>query len=179
MNTGKTNFAVSPGWLLGALLLAMLWPLSALATPSFARQTGKPCSTCHTVIPQLTPFGREFKLSGYALSGAGEDAKTPPGASDTQKMNPANDSMPTGNTMPGDIREATPLAAGEVKKIDMKNGKVTLQHGDIANVMPAMTMSYQVRNAQQLEGLGAGDKVRFTLKKINNDYIVTHIEAAR
>jgi hypothetical protein len=25
------------------------------------------CSTCHTVFPELTPFGREFKLNGYVL----------------------------------------------------------------------------------------------------------------
>ncbi len=37
------------------------------AVPSFARQTGMSCSSCHTVFPELTPFGREFKLNGYVL----------------------------------------------------------------------------------------------------------------
>jgi hypothetical protein len=41
----------SPGW----------------AVPSFARQTGMACAACHTVFPELTPFGREFKLNGYVL----------------------------------------------------------------------------------------------------------------
>jgi hypothetical protein len=40
----------------------------AQAVPSFARQTGMSCNTCHTVYPELTPFGRTFKLSGYTLS---------------------------------------------------------------------------------------------------------------
>jgi hypothetical protein len=35
--------------------------------PSFARQTGMACAACHTVFPELTPFGREFKLNGYVL----------------------------------------------------------------------------------------------------------------
>lgn len=39
----------------------------SIAVPSFARQTGMACSTCHTVFPELTPFGREFKLNGYVL----------------------------------------------------------------------------------------------------------------
>jgi hypothetical protein len=39
----------------------------ASAVPSFARQTGMACSACHTVFPELTPFGREFKLNGYVL----------------------------------------------------------------------------------------------------------------
>jgi len=42
---------------------------TADAVPSFARQTGYYCSTCHTVMPELTPFGRQFKLNGYTQGG--------------------------------------------------------------------------------------------------------------
>jgi len=52
------------------LAAAALWALAApgaWAVPSYARQTGMACSTCHTVFPELTPFGREFKLNGYVL----------------------------------------------------------------------------------------------------------------
>jgi hypothetical protein len=42
---------------------------SASAVPSFARQTGRPCATCHIVFPELTPFGRRFKLGGYTAGG--------------------------------------------------------------------------------------------------------------
>lgn len=38
------------------------------AVPSFARQTGMSCNACHTVWPQLTQFGRVFKLDGYNFS---------------------------------------------------------------------------------------------------------------
>ena len=37
--------------------------------PSFSRQTGLRCGQCHTTFPQLTPFGRRFKLNGYTLTG--------------------------------------------------------------------------------------------------------------
>ena len=37
--------------------------------PSFSRQTGLACSACHYQFPALTPFGRQFKLNGYTLSG--------------------------------------------------------------------------------------------------------------
>jgi len=37
------------------------------AVPSFGRQTGMACEACHTVFPELTPFGRRFKLNGYLL----------------------------------------------------------------------------------------------------------------
>jgi len=48
----------------------------AQALPSFARQTGQPCGTCHTDFPALTPYGRRFKLLGYT-AGGGEFRTTP------------------------------------------------------------------------------------------------------
>ena len=51
----------------------------ALALPSFARQTGQPCSACHTDFPGLTPFGRRFKLGGYTLGGGDYRSELFPG----------------------------------------------------------------------------------------------------
>jgi SagB-type dehydrogenase family enzyme len=45
--------------------------LPANAVPSFSRQTGLPCSSCHTTGPELTALGRTFKLNGYTFSGTG------------------------------------------------------------------------------------------------------------
>ena len=42
---------------------------TASAVPAFARQTGQPCATCHTAFPELTPYGRQFKLMGYTSGG--------------------------------------------------------------------------------------------------------------
>jgi len=49
------------------LVLALVLARSALAVPSFARQTGMACEACHTVYPELTHFGRMFKANGYVL----------------------------------------------------------------------------------------------------------------
>ena len=38
---------------------------TALALPSYARQTGLPCSGCHTTPPELNNAGRLFKLMAY------------------------------------------------------------------------------------------------------------------
>jgi hypothetical protein len=50
------------------MFLAVLTWEDALAVPSFARQTGMPCSQCHTLAfgPALTDYGRQFKLNGYS-----------------------------------------------------------------------------------------------------------------
>ena len=38
------------------------------ALPSYARQTGMACTACHTTFPELTSFGRQFKLNGYTMT---------------------------------------------------------------------------------------------------------------
>jgi hypothetical protein len=56
----RATHAVAPASLYAAL--------ARLYVPSFSRQTGLACSACHYQFPQLTPFGRLFKLNGYTLT---------------------------------------------------------------------------------------------------------------
>jgi hypothetical protein len=54
----------------GFICLVSFWVVTpAEALPSYARQTGQPCGTCHTDFPGLTPFGRRFKIGGYTAGG--------------------------------------------------------------------------------------------------------------
>ncbi len=39
------------------------------ALPSYARQLGISCTVCHYSFPELTSFGRQFKLNGYTMTG--------------------------------------------------------------------------------------------------------------
>ncbi len=54
-----------------AALSLLLGPRPASAVPDLAAQTGQPCTTCHVggYGPQLTPFGRAFKIGGYTQRG--------------------------------------------------------------------------------------------------------------
>ncbi len=54
-------------WALSALLIGLCAKGTANAVPSYARQTGVACQGCHTVFPELTPFGRSFKLNAYTI----------------------------------------------------------------------------------------------------------------
>jgi hypothetical protein len=47
------------------VLFATVNPPRVMAVPSFARQTGLPCSGCHYTPPELNPAGRRFKLLAY------------------------------------------------------------------------------------------------------------------
>lgn len=62
-----SKWSFVPGVLLFGAALALHRP--AAAVPSFAQQTGRNCAACHVggFGPELTQFGREFKLSGYTL----------------------------------------------------------------------------------------------------------------
>ncbi len=53
------------------LIGVFIFTLSSVSysIPSFARQTNLPCGSCHYVYPELTPFGRLFKLNGYTMTG--------------------------------------------------------------------------------------------------------------
>jgi hypothetical protein len=53
----------------GLLSVIFLAAADVFAIPSFARQTGFSCSTCHAIFPKLNAFGRVFKLNAYTLTG--------------------------------------------------------------------------------------------------------------
>jgi len=66
--TGRREAAI---WIFVLALTGVLagLPRTALAVPSFATQTGLPCAQCHVMAfgPQLTEYGRQFKLNGYSF----------------------------------------------------------------------------------------------------------------
>lgn len=71
------------------------------------------------------------------------------------------------------------MTKGELRKIDQAGQRVTLRHGPIDNLkMPPMTMVFRVQDASDLEGLTAGDKVRFHAEEENGSYVVTELEKA-
>ena len=77
---------------------------------------------------------------------------------------------------------ATPSIAwteGEVRKVDIAAGKVTLRHGRIENLdMPGMTMVFRATDPRLLSGLKEGDKVRFVAGLANGALTVLTIERA-
>lgn len=81
---------------------------------------------------------------------------------------------------PAAAAAASTMTAGEVRKVDVDQGKVTIKHDAIANLdMPAMTMVFRADKPELLKGLKAGDKVRFHAESAGGALVVTHIEAAK
>jgi hypothetical protein len=59
------------------LICALACTSAAQAVPLFARQTALKCGMCHSPPPELTTFGRRFKLSGYTLNTAKKPSQLP------------------------------------------------------------------------------------------------------
>jgi hypothetical protein len=71
----------------------LLNPLVANALPAFARQTGQNCVACHAggQFPELTPYGRLFKLTGYTIGARGIPLSVMGVASFTKSSKPTSD----------------------------------------------------------------------------------------
>ena len=74
----------------------------------------------------------------------------------------------------------TSMVNGVIKKVDQFSGKVTIAHEPIASFnMPAMTMSFLVKNAAWLDQMKEGDTIRFMADKVNGVFTVIHFEQAK
>ena len=61
--------ALPARWLMLLFSVLVFLPDLAQAIPAFNRQTGQNCVACHAggQFPELTPYGRLFKLTGYTI----------------------------------------------------------------------------------------------------------------
>ena len=75
---------------------------------------------------------------------------------------------------------ASPMADGEVRRVDRGARKLTIRHGPIPSLEmdQPMTMVFGVSDPAMLERVKAGDKIRFQAEKIGGAYTVTKIEPA-
>ena len=75
---------------------------------------------------------------------------------------------------------AADMTDGEVRKVDLEGGKLTLKHAEIKSLdMPAMTMVFVVKDKSVLERLKAGDKVKFKAVNDAGKFTVTEIQPVK
>jgi len=65
---------------------------------------------------------------------------------------------------------------GRVVAVDETQGTVTLDHGPILGLMPAMRMAFPVQQVERLQGLQVGAVVRFALQARGSAWVITTIE---
>ena len=77
------------------------------------------------------------------------------------------------------LAQTPDMTDGEVRKIDKAQSKITLKHGAITKLdMPPMTMVFRAKEPKLLDGLAAGDKVKFVVEQIDGNYVVTQVVKA-
>ena len=64
-----------------------------------------------------------------------------------------------------------------VKKVDVKGGKVTLDHEPVQSLnWPAMTMGFTVTDKKLLDKLTEGKKVEVEFERAGKDYVITSVK---
>jgi Cu/Ag efflux protein CusF len=75
---------------------------------------------------------------------------------------------------------AQAVVAGEVKKVDKPAGRITLKHAEIKLYdMPPLTGAYKVQDPAMLDKVQVGDRVQFTLDRVNAVYTITRIDVMK
>lgn len=75
---------------------------------------------------------------------------------------------------------ADPTIDGEVKKINVAAGKMTIKHGPIKSLdMDSMTMVFRVKDLEMLNQVKPGDKIKFEADRVNGAITVTKIKVAQ
>jgi len=65
--------------------------------------------------------------------------------------------------------------SGQVLSVEAPRKQLTIKHGEIKGLMPAMTMPYSVRDEKLLASVAPGDLVNATLVIVSNDAYLTAI----
>ena len=69
------------------------------------------------------------------------------------------------------------MSHGEVKKIDMSSGKMTIKHGPLENLrMEGMTMAFKVKDPAMLSQVKVGDKIDFVAEEVDGALAVTKLQ---
>lgn len=72
---------------------------------------------------------------------------------------------------------AEEFTKGVVKKVNDKNGKVSIAHEELKNLeMPAMTMVFRTADEAMLESLKAGQEIEFIAERVKGKLTVVKIK---
>ena len=67
----------------------------------------------------------------------------------------------------------------EVRKVEKEAGRLSLKHGEIKSMdMPAMTMTFRVRDKAMLDTLAVGDRVRVQVVREGGQFVIVALRRA-
>lgn len=92
-------------------------------------------------------------------------------------QNPADHSSHA--TPVASVAAGAALTEGVITRVDARSGKLTIRHGEIANLgMPPMTMVFGLKGPALAQTLQPGTKVVFRVEDTGGgNLLITHVEA--
>ena len=66
---------------------------------------------------------------------------------------------------------------GEIREIDRERSSVTIRHEAIPGLMGAMTMPFRLARASLLDGRSVGERVAFTLGRVEGRLVIQSMRA--
>jgi Cu/Ag efflux protein CusF len=135
-----------------SLIWCASWVLSLVACAGCAAYTPATLTTAHPAHPEAA--------SAPELPPSTTLAYTP---ADIPSLQPATAHATPGATSSGAKGGQTVVGEGKVIAVVPASSEIVLTHGEIKGFMEAMTMGYPTQPASLLQGIKAGDTVRFTI----------------
>lgn len=68
------------------------------------------------------------------------------------------------------------LVEGVVKKVDVARGRLSVAHGAASSGMPAMTMSFKLKEAAWIDRVKEGSRIRFATETIDGAMTIVRLE---
>jgi Cu/Ag efflux protein CusF len=128
------------------------WVLSLVALSGCAAYTPAALTTAHPAHPEAA--------AGPELPASTTLASTP---ADVPSLQTASARARPGATPSGATGGPTVEGEGKVIAVVPASDEIVLTHGEITGFMDAMTMGYPTKPPSLLDGVKAGDTVRFTI----------------
>jgi Cu(I)/Ag(I) efflux system periplasmic protein CusF len=76
--------------------------------------------------------------------------------------------------------KSLPMVQGQIKKVDVSAGKMTIKHAAIPNLdMDGMTMVFKAGDPVMLSEVKPGDKVMFSADKVNGQLTVMTVQKGK
>ncbi|KDB09647.1 Copper binding periplasmic protein CusF [Burkholderia sp. lig30] len=86
-----------------------------------------------------------------------------------------NMSMGSAAMQSADMKDS--MSHGEIRKVDLAAGKLTIKHGPLENLgMEAMTMVFKVKDPAMLSQVKVGDKIDFVAEEVNGALTVVKLK---
>jgi Cu/Ag efflux protein CusF len=135
-----------------SLIRRASWVLSLVALAGCAAYTPAALTPAHPAHPEAVA-GPELPVSTTLAYRPADIPSSQPAAAHV-RQGPSPSGAKSGQTV---------VAEGKVIAVVPGSSEIVLTHGEIKGFMDAMTMGYPTQSPSLLEGIKAGDRVRFTI----------------